>query len=313
MIRVLFLISFLLVALQATSQEVMEYYEHINTGKKHAIDKRFSHALNAYRVAFDRYNKPYARDCYNAVELSVIAKDTFHLNYFLQKAIARGIKLRDVEASGILNEYANAYFLQDIRTKEDSLFSIYASSIHWDLRHEINQMFTEDQEVRQEYYQSSFLKRRTIGKKWEALNAQQVERLMEITAQFGFPGENLIGLDRKDMHPKIVTQNFSAGMPILLFIHHFSQPNPSYSEILISEVKKGNLYNEHFATISDFEAKFCKGKYENFGYFGLRQQPKKMDKKSFNSKREAFGILTIEQIEQLNRVKHLSKFWNRLY
>lgn len=136
---------------------------------------------------------------------------------------------------------------------------------------------------------------------------------MQITKTYGFPGEKLIGLDRSDMHSKISTRNFSAGMSIILLIHHYSQPNQSYDTLLIEEVKKGNLYNEHFATICDFEAEYGKRKYENLGYYGLRHKPRKIDKKTLNVKREEIGILGFEQIEQLNQINNLTKFWNRLY
>ena len=115
------------------------------------------------------------------------------------------------------------------------------------------------------------------------------------------------------MHPKIRTNNYSAGMPIVIFIHHFSQPNLSYDSLLIDEVKKGNLYNEHFGTICDFEAEFGKSKFENYGYYGLRHQPRRLNENELNLKRQKIGILEFEQIEKLNKIKNISKFWNRLY
>ena len=299
--------------LNVSVNDVMQYYKNINEGKKFAIQGDWTSALNSYRSAFAIYDYPFARDCYNAIELSVTAKDTVNLEYFLQKSITRGIRIKDIESTGVTNHYLNNIFYKQIREKEDSLLTIYSSKINWEIRNEINQMFLEDQKMREEYYNSSFLNKRKRGKEWEALNKKQTERLIEITKQHGFPGEKLIGIDRNEMHSKINTNNYSTGMPIVILIHHFSQPNSSYDDLLEQEVKKGNIYNEHFATICDFEAEFGKSKYPHYGYYGLRHKPRKMDKHTLNLKRKNIGILSFEELEKLNQVKNLTKFWNRLY
>ena len=291
----------------------MQYYENINEGKKFAIQKDWSSALNSYRSAFASYEYPFARDCDNALELSVTAKDTVNLEYFLQKALTTGIRIIDIESSGLTKNYLNSNFYSQIKEKEDSLLTIYSSKINWELRNEINQMFLQDQEIREEYYNANVFQKKSIRKKWEGLNSRQVARLIEITKQYGFPGEKLIGLDRNEMHPKIRTNNYSAGMPIVILIHHFSEPNSSYDDLLEKEVESGNLYNEHFATICDFEAEFGKSKYPHFGYYGLRHKPRKMDKHALNLKREEIGILSFDEFDQLNQVRNLTKFWNRLY
>jgi len=300
-------------SLIANAQDVYNYYEIINEGKKKLIQKDFSSALNAYRTAFEKYEYPFARDCYNAIELSAISKDTTNFEYFLQKAVSRGIRIKDIENSGVVDEYLDKVFYTNVKKNEDSLMNLYSSRINWSLREEINQMFSKDQKIREEYYDANIFQRNKIRKKWESLNAKQVKRLIEITDQYGFPGENLIGIDRNEMHPKINTTNYSAGMPIVILIHHFSQPNLSYDEMFLEQVKKGNLYNEHFVTICDFEAKFGKNRFENFGYYGSRHQPKKLDKNTLNLKRQEIGILEFEEIEKLNKIKNFTKFWNRLY
>ena len=295
------------------TQDAFDYYQRINEGKEFALENDFESAIHTYQQAFENFDFAFARDCYHAIELSVLTNDTAKLDYFIKKAVTQGIRLTDIEKSGRLKGYLNSAFYQHIKEKEDSLLHIYSSRINWELRAEINQMFADDQRIRDEYYNATIFQRKKIRKKWESLNAEQVERLMEITKQYGFPGEHLIGLDRAEMHPKMRTANYSAGMPIVLLIHHFSQPNPSYDQLLIEEVRKGNLYNEHFATICDFEAEFGKDRFEHFGYYGVRHQPKNPDRNTLNLKRKEIGILKLEQIKALNQVNHLKKFWNFLY
>lgn len=109
----------------------------------------------------------------------------------------------------------------------------------------------------------------------EGTERKQVHRLIEITREKGFPGEGLIGIDQPEYHEKIVGNEYSAGMPIIILLHHYSSPNPSFDSLLFGQIGKGYLYNEHFATICDFEAHFGKNKYSNFGYYGFANSKKR--------------------------------------
>lgn len=297
----------------AFGQNRIDYYKKINEGKVFAIRNEFDSAVYAYQEVFENYQFVFARDCYNAIELSVLAKDSNKFEFFIEKALLQGIQISDLQKSDMINAFLSSTLYEKLETREDSLHSVYSERINWELRKEVTQMFIEDQKIREKYYNAKGFEKKKIEKEWEELNARQVERIIEITEEFGFPGEKIIGLDRTSMHSKIRTQNFSCGMPIVLFLHHFSQPNPSFDELLLEEVKKGNLYNEHFAAICDFEAKFGKNKHPIFGYFGLQHQPRGKLTKEMNDRREKVAILSIEQLEELNRVKGITKFWKRLY
>jgi len=291
----------------------MNYYETINEGKLFVIEKNYEAAIESYTKAFNFYSYPAARDCYNAIELSILTQDTQKVIYFIEKAIERGVHIEDLNNKLSIENQVSSTAFKNLKAKEDSLLQAYHSRINWDIREEINRIFKEDQTLRTSYYSAKIFKKNSIRKKWEALNVQQVARLIEITRQHGFPGENLIGLDRTEMHPKISTKNFSAGMPIVILIHHYSQPNTSIDSLLYEQVKKGNLSNEHFATICDFEAEFGKNKYENFGYYGTKHQPKKLKKSALDQKRKRIGLLELDQSEQLNKTNQLTPFWKRLY
>jgi hypothetical protein len=310
--RIFTILLIYLIASKLSAQNTLAYYKKINEGKEFVIQNNIKSAVVAYKQALEDYPFAFARDCYNAIELAVLAKDTTNLIFFIEKAITQGIRITDLETTELLTPYQNSAFYKNIKKNQDGLWHIYTARINWELRAEINQMFTHDQKMRALYYKAAFYKRKSIAKEWQALNVRQVERLVEITKTYGFPGERLIGLDKNDMHPKIITNNFSAGMPIVILIHHFSKPNKSYYELFLNEVKKGNLHNEHFATICDFEAEFGNRNAINNGYYGVRFKPKKPDD-NLNSKRKSIGLMKLEQIEELNKTNYLTKYWNRLY
>ena len=309
-IRILFL---LIIPNALLGQNYFDYYNGINNAKilsgKNTIEK----SLKNYYLTFEKFDFVFARDCYNAIELSATAKDLVKLEYFIKRGLKQGITFNQILKIKNVTEFQSSIFFQKILKEKDSLEKVYKNSINWKLRNEIIEMFEQDQKMRAKYYNAFLFKRRKIGREWESLNKQQVERLVEITKKYGFPGEKLIGIDTNEMHSKINNSNFSAGMPIIIFIHHYSQPNKSFSSLLLKEIKMGNIYNEHFATISDFEAKFGKNKFDNYGYFAFKHFPKHVNKKEIDKKREKISLLTINQFKKINKNTLITKFWKRLY
>ncbi len=310
LIKILFFIS---IPIDLLGQDYSDYYEAINNGKVLASSNNIEESIASYYSTFEKFEFVFARDCYNGIELSAFAKDTIKLEYFIKRGIKQGLDFNQILSIKNVSEFQNSTFIKQIQKEKDSLDDIYKNSVNWELRDEITEMFKQDQAIREKYYKAILFKRKKIGREWESLNKIQVERLIELTKTNGFPGERLIGIDTEKMHPKINNNNISAGMPIVLFIHHYSQPNKTYDSLLFKQIKLGNLYNEHFATICDFEAQFGKNKYENFGYFAFKHFPKKKNEAEIDEKRKNISLLSIKEFQNLSSIKSITKFWYRLY
>ncbi|UTW65737.1 hypothetical protein KFE94_13905 [bacterium SCSIO 12643] len=294
-------------------QNYLRYYLQVNEAKLLAVDSNYLQSALLYQKTFEEYDFEFARDCIHAVEVAAVLKQDSLTAYFLKCDLKRGVPISYFDREPELEEFRSSTYYSAINDSALRYRQEFESGINKDLRNEINAMFAEDQRIRERYYKWwNFPFKPIIGNKWEKLNQEQVIRIIEITKVYGFPGEKLIGIDFPEYHDKIDSTQFSAGMPIIIFIHHYSQPNPSYDSILLGQVFKGNLYNEHFATICDFEAAFGKGKYECFGYYGLRQKPKNYTSNQFIEKRNEIGALSDNDIQKLNRSKLLTRFWNRL-
>ncbi|PWH87227.1 hypothetical protein [Brumimicrobium oceani] len=311
--KLLFIITFSLTACFAFTQDYSSYYQGINKARKAIALGNHKNGIEFYYETFIRYDFVFARDCYNAIEISAFENDTIRLNYFIRRGLKQGVSFQLISSIKNLEKYQGANFFTEITIQKDSLANIYLESINHEIRKEMNEMFKVDQDLREEYYSRILFRRIKIGKKWEELNRNQVHRIIEMTREHGFPGEKLIGIDTKAMHPKIGDYNLSAGMPIVIFIHHYSKPNTSFNSLLFEEIQKGNLYNEHFATISDFEVKFGKSKHSNFGFFSFKQTRKNENPLKIDQRRKQIGLITLEEENSLKSVKIISKFWNRLY
>lgn len=311
--NIIFAFSGVLIVQFSFGQNYLGYYTQINKAKLLAVDSNYQESVLLYKKTFEDYDFEFARDCINALEISSLITQDSLTSYFMKCALKRGVPISYFNKNQKLADFRSTPYWDSIVKDSTTLRKDYQSKINNEIRDEINQIFQEDQRIRKQFYHwSNFLFRPFLAHKWKKLNRKHVMQIIEITEKYGFPGERLIGIDLPEHHEKIGYDQFSTGMPIVILVHHYSQANESYDSLLCNEVFNGNLYNEHFVTICDFEAEFGRGKYTNYGYYGLRHQPKNYIQGEFDRKREKIGLLSSSEIQKLNRSDVMTKYWNKL-
>lgn len=286
------------------AQDYNAYYEGINKAKRSLLLDSLEKATHHYFETFQKFDFVFARDCFNALELASNLREVQKTDYFLRRCLTQGIDFDFLQEHSILADFKKSDAWPKILSDKDSLWSVYERNVNWEIRSEINAMFAKDQEMRDlaDKHRFNIFKRRKLNKQLEELDRKLVLRMIEITKQHGFPGEKLIGLDVESMHPKIKTKRLTTGMPIVILIHHYSQPNALHNTLLLEEVTKGNLLNEHFATISDF--RFTYGKPENKAKlcYSLMFKPK-LDLETIDSNRVRIHLLRIAEVNALKKKK----------
>lgn len=306
-------IAFVFIPVLSIAQDYIDYYSNINEAKRRVLEGEYDTALVIYKQTFQTFEFEYARDCVNAVELAAFVNEHEFTNFFLECSLRRGVPLTFFAEKEKYEAFRETVYWLPLAEAAERLHREYLGTIDTTLRAEINEMFSEDQRIRSSYYKwSNFLWRPLIAKKWRALNKRQVNRLVDITKEQGFPGEKLIGIDLEEYHPKIDRNQCSAGMPIVILIHHYSQPNASHYMLFKEQIALGNLLNQHYATVSDFEAKYGKGQYANDGFYGVGL-PLDSDTSGVEAKRAQIGLVDEKEVRNLNQQEVLTKFWKRLY
>ncbi|MCH2229265.1 MAG: hypothetical protein MK105_02880 [Crocinitomicaceae bacterium] len=289
------------------SQDYYEYYEGINQAKISLIEDKLEQSLNHYHRTFEQFDFVFARDCFNALEVASKVGNQNQADYFLRRCLKQGIELSFLERYSLLTALKATPFWTKILSDKDSLRQIYLQNVNWELRKEVIEMFTEDQEIRDLADKNRFniFKKKKLSQQFIEIDRKLVQRLIQITEEYGFPGEKLIGIDHHTMHPKIETKNLTAGMPIVILIHNYSQPNQSFNSIFIDEIVKGNLFNAHFATIADFQYTF--GNEENNEHLCHSKmfRPELADE-IINENREQIKLLSISNTWSLNRKKTIT-------
>lgn len=296
------LICFLAFSIQSSAQDYTKYYQGINNAKLALIEDNLENAVTHYYKTFENFDFVFARDCFNALEVSTKLKHFEMVDYFLKRCLKQGVEFDYLQQKSMLDEYKQTNFWTKFLIVKDSLRDIYEKNVNWKIRSEIIEMFTEDQRIRDlaDKNRLNPFKIRKLKKQFEEIDRKFVLRIIEITKEFGFPGEKIIGIDNNSMHPKIHTNRLTTGMPMLIFIHHYSQPNQSYNSILMPEIKKGNLLNEHYATICDFQYTYGKGKYGEIPYYNPIFS-NKLDLKLMNKNRKKIYLLSVDEKNEIRR------------
>ncbi|MFK8057281.1 MAG: hypothetical protein AB8F78_14250 [Saprospiraceae bacterium] len=312
--KILLCLCLATLSFSSLAQDFQAYYQGTNQAKTAIIQDSLNKALSAYKATFDAFDFGFARDCYNALEVSVKHNDDQLTDYFVRRCILQGITYETLFEDPKLLLFRQTKNWSEVTIDKDSLREIYLHKIDWEIREEVNQMFAEDQVIRDLAHKNRFniFKRKQLEKRFREVDSRLVQRLLVITKQYGFPGEQLIGIDESSMHSKINTRRFTAGMPIVILIHHFSQPNESYDSLLIREVRGGYLYNEHFAIISDFQHTYGLKKEDPTASYSETFDTK-VSTTQINENRKKVYLLPYEHYQQLSRTKLITPFWRHLY
>lgn len=305
---------FLLCALTIRAQSYLPYYTGIYTAHKHIAAKNYQLAADQYYRTFQAYTFRFARDCWHAAESAALAGDSAKVAYFVEASVRQGIPLSYMSLSKALLPYHSTPLWTSLSQHTHAWRQSYLEGINQTIRAEIIEMFEADQQARARYYAwYNLLFRPILGMKWRKLNAQQVTRMVEITQMYGFPGEKLIGIDLPSQHSKIDSLQLSAGMPIVILLHHYSHPNPSHDHLFHDQVLQGNLWNRHFATVCDFEATYGKGKHQGLAHYQVAWKENALDNEVINLRRRAIGLPDVAIEAQLKSLPGLTRFYYRLY
>ncbi|MEM8583136.1 MAG: hypothetical protein AAGF87_02645 [Bacteroidota bacterium] len=294
-------------------QDFSGYYQLTQQARTAITLEDFAQAQELYRTAFDGYDFEFARDCIHAAELSAHLQDTLATFEFCRLALRRGVPLSYLKGNPRITSILRGVLLEDLRSEAEDLHQVYLAGINTEIRLEINEMFAQDQRIRKKYYRwHNFLLRPFIMSSWRKLNRKQAERIMEISEELGFPGEQLIGIDTPQDHEKIDFDQLSAGMPIVVLLHHYSHPEPFFDSLLLEQVNEGYLHNRHYATLCDYASQLGKGKFYDGGAFGTALS---VDTESqvVATNRERLFLNTVEEMRILQQMGIITRFWRKLY
>jgi len=185
-------------AQSAVRENYMAYHQGIiRCEEQFLYHNSIRKALNGYRELFSTYKKPFAKDCFIALQLACYIKDTANTTFFFRTAFERGVTWTAIEMAPAIKNF----FDRKQKYKKE-IFDLYPEcrekwqgSINYSLRRTINDLMKRDTELK------VWTERFERNSK-EEYDAETVENevqdsiateIVKLTKRYGFLGDNVIG------------------------------------------------------------------------------------------------------------------------
>lgn len=291
-------------------QNYIDYQKIINRVDNDICTNQLESAILRLDTVYEVYPFIYAKHCYKALQISCQLKDSIEVDKWLKKSFIQGIPFWIVQEDTLLKSVFDYENCKESLHEYDSLRKIYLGKVNVPLRKTVDSLIEIDQRLTHQVNDGFILLRYTYHLyRWLNNNKRQLEIIKQLTASFGFPGEQLIGLPMQCEDSVKFQPNTSPGILLqetntyIMLIHCFSNPRPDFNELLIAEVKKGNIPANQYGAINDFMAAYGKNKYGNYSYYNVwHTDPLEENIRSINDNRNKIGLMSFEEQERNQRL-----------
>jgi hypothetical protein len=248
-------LTFFLLLLQTTfcRTQTHIYYSSINLAEHYFLAEQHFQADSCFQVAFNLDSvKSFNQDYLIAAANSLYLKDTLLIKSYLYAFAKRGgdyKMLKNTFKSNIflsanskeILDYINLKSNKDLKLKLKLYFEEYKKTLNKKLISQIQQMYRSDQRVRS----LNFLPWKTQIKIMNKADRRNLEKLISICQQYGWPGFNLLGEFRSEGK-----YTYSG---IDLIIRHFEKEELKVIEpYYLDAIKKVNAYPYVWASCMDY-------------------------------------------------------------
>ena len=280
------------------SQNYINYHKGIVYAEKNILQENYKEALFTLDSLFKRHDFVFAIDYFTAAQLATTLQQYDLAIEYLKDGASAGITKKLVEGNDILQTLSTHDAWKNYEDSYDALRDEYLAGIDWELCEKLNKLFQVDLDMTTQLTEASNLKANFIDLKWRKQIKKNGHELLDIIQEYGFPGERLVGLDECDesFNPNkeaIVgrTVLLNSKMAFVMLMHYYRSPHDDINEVLLEEVKKGNMPPSQYAVIQDYLTEGTDPKYSTYKYYNQwRIQLQKKEEKAINERRTEIGL-----------------------
>ncbi|AYN65944.1 hypothetical protein D1013_00380 [Euzebyella marina] len=289
------------------SSKFIEYTSLIQKGESDILDDKFKEAFEKYERALSHIDKPLAADCFTALQLAALLKKNEEFTTYLGSAFSSGLEPKDLKKDSLLSSFISDNKLDKIVSFKFKKFrKVYSQNLNRFLMDTIEKMSNYDNRWKVHYIDSlSYVdneNKEIYHQKYDSIISNLVEnKLMPLISEYGYPGERKIGVQKLISRSEPLDYTFINNSTLFILLHYYGYAKScQYNELLYSEMQKGNLKPEHYASIIDFQAKFGESKFCRVGYYNQWHQTGDSTKFfSINERRAKIGLANFENIKRM--------------
>ncbi|PKA98138.1 hypothetical protein B0O79_1820 [Flavobacteriaceae bacterium MAR_2009_75] len=285
----------------------IEYTSLIQKGEINIIDEKFNDALIRYDEALQLIDRPLAADCFTALQLAAFLKESGKFIDYLENAFSTGLDPTDLKKDSLLNSFIRENKLNKIVSRKFEKFeNIYSQNLDSFLMDTIEKMSNYDNKWKVHYIDSlSYVdtkNKEIYHQKYDSIISNLVEnKLMPLISKYGYPGERKIGIQKLISRSEPFDYTFVNNSTLFILLHYYGfAKSCQYNELFFSEMQKGNLKPEHYASIIDFQAKFGESKFCRVEYYNQwHQTSDSTEFLNINERRAKIGLANFENIKRM--------------
>lgn len=330
-----FFLSVVLVIAQPNTNYI-DYHKHIILAEQQFLYYNTpSGAINKYKEIFSKWDRPFAKDCFIALQLACMMRDTASATFFFEKCFENGVEWNTVLVSQHVSQlFYDLAYKKEMGKLYNKHNGIYLQTIDTAYRNVVRAMFAREVELRGKAEYGPNGRSETLVAHWLKLEDSNMYALVNMIQNKGFPGEKRVGfyyydqvdIDKSgllkwDTYP--LTRVFLSSHVSTMFFHHRCGYQLLKGE-LMQAVVEGELHPREYALMyewshayfmekhwdDEFHIYKCEsGKWEQRYNFYLRPWYHSNDTALVNQHRLEIGISSLEHDEK----KKQYAIENRLY
>lgn len=196
----LFVLLFLLATstnLEAQKINYVDYHLQTKEAEELVASENYDDALKTYDKVFNDYTFVFQRDCKIATQLALYqGKEDLAFQY-LRQGVSSGWEMKEIKKNDFLKKLQDHPQWQTFENEYHKLYADYESSLNQELRSRLKKMFSKDQKkaLGALFRIGSKGQDKYAERKFAPHSEQQMEELIQILSEVGYPGEKLIGND----------------------------------------------------------------------------------------------------------------------
>lgn len=226
---------------QQTPDYTKVYHPLINQAELLVVDREYEQALDVYKQAFAAVPSPFARDYYNAAMSALELQDRKKTFHYLDKLVLKGVSLEYLERRPALDSLRTTKHWKKFAKKYPKRRQKYEQHLNKELRADLDELYARDQYFRQAKG-GLRVHRDTI----RAIEEANTKLLLGWIEEYGYPGEDLIGLaDTLELLPRFT---------IVIERQTKARDGHDFAEVLTQAVQQGRLAPYAAAYLLDQQA-----------------------------------------------------------
>lgn len=234
----------------------LDYYYGITKAEQYFLQNEFDSSLNYYKYVFDQYPAPFAKDCFNALQIACFSGDTAHATYFFKMSFRYGVNWENLTHIPLVVTFLNrdTSYLNHIKYQYKKQREIYFSSIDLVMRDSVMAIMKNDFNKRAKYEKNDAdaVKHYKDSVYTQALDSNIIA-IFNLVKRHGYPGERMVGIHDTN-YANSSRDKFAyrlSSLPAYMFFHHYC----GYwlmQDYLLKAIYAGELHPKEYALIYEW-------------------------------------------------------------